>query len=151
MDISSWVVSGVAGLGGGLLGSLLAYRSQLRAMGPELRALWKERSLRHRSHIRRAARRGENLEDPGDAALAASLTRYHQAARQSPWRKPVLAIAAVLFGALGIAAAVADGPAWLALTAGALFLLVRQREGHYRGEWLRYRREHGRRPPWWWR
>jgi len=95
-------------LAGGLLGSLLAYRSQMKAMGPELRALWKARSLRRRYYIRRAVRRGEKLEDSGDAALAASLDRYRQALLRSPWWKLSVTLGSVQFGALGIAAAIAD-------------------------------------------
>jgi len=122
-DVQMDIWSGVVGLVGGLLGGLLAYRSQMKAMGPELRALWKERSLRRRHYIGRAVRRGEKLEDPGDAALAVSLARYQQAMLRSAWWKLSVALGPVLLGVLGIVAAIADiGLAWLALTAGALLL-----------------------------
>ena len=117
-DVLTWV----SGLVGGALVTYLAYRSQRRAMGAGVWTLWKERSLRRRHHISRAVRRGERLSDPGDAALAVWLARYRQANLRSKWSKIPLTISAVLLGGLGIVAAITDGPAWLALTAGSLML-----------------------------
>lgn len=123
VDIATWV----GYLVGVVLTSLLISRSQMKAMGPELRALSKERSLRRRYYIGRAVGRGEKLEDPGDAAFAASLARYQQAVLRSWWWKLSAALGLVYFGGLGILLAVADGPAWLvAVTAGAFLLVGRQ-------------------------
>jgi hypothetical protein len=85
---------------------LVAYRRMAAGRDLEWERRWKQLSASDRRRIYRAARRGEMLEDPGEAALAAGSARSQRQLIWHPTAGPLTML--VVFSAMTLAVAL-DG------------------------------------------